>query len=275
MEFPKGGLIGKTVYTVRYLSELKISVYAAHACYFIVLALFPTLVLLLSLLRYTGLDVSTLTDMLRGVIPDALMISAERLIVSTYRNTSGTLISLSALAALWSASRGVYGLLTGLNAIYETDENRGYFFTRSVSMGYTFALLLVLLLTLLLSVFGNSLLQLLSSADSGLVFLLTNVLNLRFFLLLAVQTALFTAIFTVLPNRKNRIRDSFPGAVLAALGWLIFSGLYSVYVKHFAGLSNVYGSVYSVALSMLWLYCCVSILFYGGALNRYLEKSKK
>lgn len=274
MEFPRGGLIGKTVCAVRYLVNLKISVYAAHACYFIVLALFPTLVLLLSLLRYTGLDVYTLTDLLRGVIPDAFMLSAERLIVSTYRNTSGTVISLSALAALWSASRGVYGLLTGLNAIYEVPEDRGYFFTRWVSMGYTFALLLVLLLTLVLSVFGSSFLQLLSSSDSGLFFLLTKVVNLRFFLLLGVQTALFTAIFTVLPNRKNRIRDSFPGAVLAASGWLIFSGLYSVYVKHFAGLSNVYGSVYGVALSMLWLYCCVSILFYGGALNHYLTRSK-
>lgn len=268
--FPKGGLIGKTAAFAEYLVGLKVSVYAAHACYFIVLALFPTLLLLLSLLRYTGLDVNTLTDLLRGVIPDALMEPAKRLIVSTYRNTSGTVVSLSALAALWSASRGVYGLLTGLNAIYGVCEDRGYFFTRTVSIAYTFALLLVLPLTLLLSVFGNSLLQMLPLESSALLVFLSDVLDLRFFLLLMVQTALFTAIFTVLPNRRSRFRDSIPGAVLASLGWLVFSGLYSVYVEHFAGLSNIYGSVYGVALSMLWLYCCISIVFYGGALNSYL-----
>ena len=88
--------------------------------------------------------------------------------------------------------------------------------------------------------------------------------------LLAVQTAFFTAMFMVLPNGRNRFRDSLPGALLASSGWLIFSDLYSIYVEHFARLSNIYGSVYAVALAMLWLYCCMSIVFYGGSLNRYL-----
>ena len=74
----------------------------------------------------------------------------------------------------------------------------------------------------------------------------------------------------VLPNRKNRFSDSLPGAILASVGWLIFTQLFSLYVEHFGGYSNIYGSVYAVALSMLWLYCCLSILFYGGALNRLL-----
>ena len=77
--------------------------------------------------------------------------------------------------------------------------------------------------------------------------------------------------FTFLPNGRNRFRDTVPGALLASLGWLIFSDAYSIYVERFAGLSNIYGSVYAVALSMLWLYCCLSILFYAGALNQYLE----
>ena len=62
-------------------------------------------------------------------------------------------------------------------------------------------------------------------------------------------------------------------AVLAALGWQIFSNLYSVYVEHFTPLGNIYGSVYAVSLSMLWLYCCMSILFYGGVLNVLLREN--
>ena len=67
---------------------------------------------------------------------------------------SRAVVSVSALGALWSASRGVYGVLLGLNAIYGVRENRGYWYTRSISVLYTFALLMVLLLTLVLNLFG-------------------------------------------------------------------------------------------------------------------------
>ena len=102
-----------------------------------------------------------------------------------------------------------------------------------------------------------------------------DVVNLRFFVLLGIQTVLFTAIYVVLPNKRNRIRDSLPGAMLASAGWLIYTDLYSIYVNHFSGSANLYGPVYTVALSMLWLYFCLSILFYGGALNAYLTAQEK
>lgn len=274
-EFPRGGLIGKAVNLVMSVAEMKVPVYAAHASYFIVLAVFPTLVLLLSLLRYTGLEVQTLTEVLGGLIPAALLPAVKKLILNTYYSTTGTMVWLSALAALWSASRGVYGLLTGLNSIYDVAEDRGLIYTRSVSVLYTFLFLLVLLLTLVLHVFGTTLVQMLPVTDAPFWEFLTEVVDLRFFVLLGVQTLLFTAIFMVLPNRRNRFFDSLPGALLASIGWLVFSDLFSIYVEHFTRYATIYGSVYVVALSMLWLYCCVSIVFYGGALNYYLMDSKK
>jgi membrane protein len=178
------------------------------------------------------------------------------------------------VGALWSASRGIYGLMAGLNEIYDAPESRGYFKTRLLGMFYTVLFLLVLLVTLVLGVFGDSLLQLLPPASGGLGLLLTEVIDLRFFLMLFLQTALFCAMFIVLPNRHNSFRESLPGAVLASTGWLIFSQLFSFYVEHFSGYANVYGSVYAVALSMLWLYCCMSIVFCGGALNQILLEKK-
>lgn len=269
-EFPRGGIIGKTVHLFRDLSRLRVPVYAANACYFIVLAVFPALLVLLGLLRYTPLEVERLGEMLEGILPEVLLDPAEELILLTYDNTSGAALGLSAVTALWSASRGIYGLLTGLNAIYDVSEDRGYVYTRLLSVVYTFAFLLVLLLTLGLHVFGTSLLGLLERSGAPFFRFLLNLIDLRFFLLLFVQTGIFCAMFMVLPNRRNRFWDSLPGALLASLGWLVFSDLYSIYVERFARLTNVYGSVYAVALSMLWLYCCMSIVFYGGALNRYL-----
>ena len=256
----------------RRIVQLNIPLYASHASFFIALAVFPTLVLLMGLLRYTGLDAELVTEMLHGILPTALMPAAQRLIQNTYKASSGTLLSISAVTALWSASRGIHGLRAGLNAIYGVKENRGYFRTRFLSVFYTVAFLLTLLLTLILHVFGNTLQQWLPLSENPLLQLLDSVVDLRFFVLLFLQTGLFTAMFMALPNCKNKFSDSFPGAVLASAGWLLFSNLFSVYVEYFSDYANVYGSVYTVALSMLWLYFCLCLLFCGGALNKIMIK---
>jgi len=269
-QLPKGGLIGKTVGILKDIASLDIPVHAANACYFIILAVFPTLVLLMSLLRYTGLDVIDLVHMLEGVIPTALLPEAEQLILNTYESTSKAVIGLSAATALWSASRGIYGLLTGLNAVYGVSEDRGWLYTRSISVLYTFLFLLVLLLTLVLHVFGTTLLNMLSASENPLLRFLTGVVDLRYFLLIFIQTVLFTAMFMVFPNKRNSLGNSLPGALLASIGWLVFSHLYSIYVEYFPSYANIYGSVYAVALTMLWLYFCILIVFYGGLLNRII-----
>lgn len=273
---PKGGIVAKLRRAGQELRQLRIGVHAANTSYFLILSIFPTLVLLLSLLRYTRFTEVDLVALLEGMIPTALLPEAEVLIHQMEINTSSAVVSLSAFGALWSASRGIFGLLTGLNAIYGVPENRGYFYTRAISLLYTFAFLVVLLLTLVLHVFGTGLLELLRQSTGGFLRFLLRVIDLRFFLLLALQTALFSAMFMALPNRKNRLSDSLPGAFLASSGWLIFSHLFSVYVENFSNYTSVYGSVYAMAVSMLWLYFCISILFYGGLLNRYLmERPEK
>lgn len=252
---------------------MNIRLYAANAGFFVVLSLFPMLVLLLSLLRYTGLQVQTLEAVLEGIIPTALMPTVHDLLLNTYTNTSGTVVSISALVSLWSSSRGIHGILTGLNAIYGVSEARSYLHTRLLSLLFTFLFLVVILLTLALHVFGTAIVGMIPPNATNVLNFLNDVVHLRFFLLLFVQTLLFTLVFTVFPSGKHPLSASLPGALLASIGWLVFSDLYSIYVTHFASLRNIYGSVYSVALSMLWLYCCLSILFYGGALNRYLQEN--
>ena len=272
-EFPQGGLIGKSVYVWRRISGLRVSLYAANASFFLVLAVFPGLMLLLGLLRYTPLEVEGLGELLAGFLPEALAEGAEELILLTYDNTSGITLGLSAVTTLWSASRGTYGIITGLNAVYEAEESRGYLYIRFLSVVYTFGFLLVLILTLGFHVFGTRLLGLLQNRYHPLLQFWMELVDLRFFLLLFLQTGIFAAMYMVLPNQKNRFWDALPGALLASSGWLVFSDLYSIYVAHFAHLSNVYGSVYAVPLSMLWLYFCMAIVFYGGALNRLLTNS--
>ena len=259
---------------LRSLAALHVSQYAASTGFFILLSSFPALVLLLGLLQYTGLRVENLVAVLEELIPEALTPGLEEIISDAYAAGSGAMVGLSALTALWSASRGIYGRLKGLNAIYGVRETRGYLRTRLISVAYTFAFLLILVLTLILHLFGSTLLALLRSRPGSFAAFLADTLNLQNFLLPMMQTLIFTVMFMVLPGRRSTFRESLPGAALAAVGWLIFSDLYSIYVEQFAPLSSVYGSVYAVALSMLWLYCCLSIVFYGGALNHFLQQKQ-
>lgn len=270
-QFPKGGLIGKGYAAVQAISRMHIPLHAAYAAYFITLAIFPGLLLILSILGYAGLDVTNLLELLAEILPKALMGMAEDLVFSVYQNASGTVLGISAVAALWSASRGIYGVLRGLNAIYDVSESRSYLYTRSISLVYTFFFLVVLVLTLVLHVFGNTLLNMLTMVDNPVLIFLVDLIDLRFVLLLVIQSLFFSLMFMMLPNKRNRFWESLPGGIFASLGWLVYSDLFSIYVENFNRYSNIYGSVYAVALGLLWLYCCMSILFYGGALNRYLK----
>lgn len=273
-KYPKGGMIGKVRDFLAKLQRMEIPTHASHACYFIVLAVFPALVLVLGMLRYTPLEASDLMELAEGLLPDALEPYIWRLISGTYDNTSKVVVSFSAVTALWSAGRGLHGLCQGLNAVYGVEEERSWLHTRLLSTVYTILFLLVLLLTLVLHVFGNTIIELFR-ADYAVVTMWMDLIDLRFFLLVFTQTMLFCAMFMYLPARKNGFRESLPGALFASLGWMTFSSVFSVYVENFSDYTNIYGSVYAVALAMLWLYMCVSILFYGAVLNRFLMEGRK
>lgn len=270
MEFPKGGLIGKISAFAAQLRRMNIPLYAANAGYFMVLSVFPMLVLLISALRYTDLDALDLLNLISGYLPAALLDEARALLIHTYAYSGAAVVSVSAAGALWSSSRGVYSILRGLNAIFDVREDRSWLHQRLVSMGYTFAFFVVLILSLIVNVFGRSVLDRLPQGQ--LWRFLSGIVDFRFLLMTFLQTALFAAMYAVLPNRKNTLTGSLPGALAASLGWQVFSGLFSWYVEHFGSYSGIYGSVYAVALGMLWLYFCLCLLFFGAAVNAMLPQ---
>lgn len=256
---------------VRRFARLRLGLYAANVCYFLVLSLFPGLLVVLVCLRFTPLSATDLIFLVEGLVPSALMGAAETLIVNAYYSSSGTLISLSAVAAVWSASRSIYGLMAGLNRVYGAREDRSFLRRRLISAVYMVLFLGVLVLTLGLHVFGNQIITWLERSGG----ILGRVLNLRLMALVAVQTLVFALMYKVLPNRANSFSGSLPGALGAALGWQVLSQLFSVYAAGYGDYAAIYGPVWLMAMGMLWLYCCTLILLVGGLVNRLLEKSEK
>ena len=256
----------------RFLKPMCIPLHSAYTGFFLILSLFPSLLLFLGLLKYTNLQINSLTAFMEGFLPQALLPTAQALIKASYAGSSGTVVSVSAAAALWSASRGMFGLLGGLSAIYGAPMAPSYWRRRIWSVIYTFLFLVVLVVTLIAHIFGTAILDYLWMTTTPALMTLMSIIDLRFVLLLLLQTSLFTAMYALLSGKRRALRDCFPGAVVASLGWLVFSRLFSIYVEHFSDYSNIFGSIYALALGMLWLYFCICIVFYGSAFNRWLEE---
>lgn len=258
-----------------FLKPMAIPLHSAYTSFFLILSLFPSLMLLLGVLRATDIQLEDVIAFLEGFLPHALLPTAQALLQASYRSEEVALVSISAITALWSASRGMYGMVNGLHAIYGNHKAKGYWQRRFFSVLYTFLFLVVLLLTLIAHIFGTAILDYLWMTTSPALMTLMSIVDLRFILLLLLQTTLFTAMYALLSGQRRAAKDCFPGAVVASLGWLLFSRLFSVYVEYFAGYTNIFGSIYALALGMLWLYFCICIVFYGSALNRFLvEKGK-
>lgn len=258
-----------------FLRPMNISIHSAYTSFFLVLSLFPALMLVVGILTYTSLDVEDLLQLLGQLLPAPFMPMVERLLNGAYDASSAPLLSVSAVTAVWSASRGVLGLKEGFNAIYGLREKRNYLITRGIGMVYTALFVAVLLLTLVLHVFGTTILDYLRMTTDPLLLFLMDVIDLRFVLLLGLQTALFSTMYAALPNQRINPLHCIPGAVFASLGWLTFSDLFALYVEYFPKYANIFGSIYAVALAMLWLYCCVNIVFYGAVINRAIAQRKK
>lgn len=256
------------------LRDDSISAFAAQAAFFIILSFFPFVMFLLTLLNYLPISVETLQTYVAGIFPGTIHNILQTVLAELVEKSSGTILSVTVITALWSASRGMLALVRGLNAVYGYKETRNYVLIRSISMLYTLGFAALLIITLVVLVFGNQLYQLVISKLPFLSDLVLVIMSLRFLVTMAVLTLFFLLMYLLIPNRKSNILMELPGALLTAAGWLGISFLFSVYIDHMDGYSYTYGSLTTLAICMLWLYFCMYILFIGAELNMLLANRK-
>lgn len=255
---------------LREIGRMQIPVYAGNASFFLLLSCFPLTSLLLALLPYTVGTRSDLMTLLLGVVPQTLLPFFSYLTDALDTASRPAVVSASALITLWSASKGLLSLLRGLNAVCNAEETRGFLRVRLLCTAYTLLFLLSLILTLTLHVWGRQLLAVLTAHKARLALLLSGLLQHLHLYSAAFLTALFSALFLALPCRRTPLSHALPGAAAAAAVWIAFSYAFSFYVNRFSSVPQLYGGLAAIALTMLWLYSCLSILFYGAYLNELL-----
>lgn len=248
-----------------------VGVYAANAAFFVLLSLFPAMMLLIALLQYTPLTPTDLQLALSGFIPDALSPLLDYMTQELFAANSVGLISLTAVFAVWSSSRGVYSLICGLNQVCGIRETRTRLILRLRSAMDTVLLLFALIVTLILHLFGTTLSSRLR--ERGLT-VIASLLEMKYLFSFTALTVLFAVFYLRFPNRQLQIADVLPGAFGTAICWIGFSSLFTFYISHTGNYSLYYGSLSVIAMTMLWLYVCMCIFFYGGLLNHLLAARK-
>lgn len=253
------------------LRDDSVSAFAAQAAFFIILSVFPFLMFLLTLLHYLPVSIGDIHIITESLLPETVHLMLQSVILELSINSSGAVLSVTVIAALWSASRGMLALSRGLNAVYRYKETRNYFALRITAAFYTLIFTLLLIATLVVLVFGNQLYHFIIVRVPLLEELAFLILSLRSLVTMAVLTATFLLMYLFIPNRKSSFFAELPGAVLTAGGWLGFSYLFSFYIDHMGSFSYLYGSLTVLAVCMLWLYFCMYILFVGAEVNMVLS----
>lgn len=234
-------LIKSIKYFLRKISASRISAYAAQTAYFMFLSLIPLIMLLLSMLQLFGDVGVAVTETISEVMPGILGEFINDFIVEIMSDGRLTMTILSALLLIWSASRGVFSIIGGLNSVYEIKESRKYVWVRFLSVLYTLAFVIIVCSVLLIMVFGDALIDLANSFFPNLKGLVYIISSLRYILGFIILVLFFSIIYKSMPSKKMKFLDQIPGAVIAGAGWVSFSILFSFYVDNFSNYANVYG----------------------------------
>ncbi len=251
------------------LDRNHLKAYAAEAAFFLVLSLVPTILLLLTLIQFTPVTEENVIVAVEQIFPsdiNAFVIS----IVNEVYNKSTSVIPITAITAMWSASRGVLSMVSGLNWIFSVDNQKNYVYTRVRATIYTLFFVVALVLTLAVLVFGNKISVFVAMNIPLFQHLIDLIIQIRVLGFLAVLVLIFMVAYRFLPSERSTIKNQFPGALFAAVGWIGCSFAFSVYVDVYNGFANMYGSLTTIVLIMLWLYFCMYSMLIGARINVYI-----
>lgn len=248
---------------------------AAQMAYFFLLALFPLMIFMVTLLGYLPIDPNEVFNTIKDFAPaDSLSLVQDTLLEVT-SNQNGGLLSVGILGTIWSASNAMNAVIKGLNYAYDVKESRAFYVARGLSILLTFAFIFIIAVMLILQVFGEQIgkfaFEFLGMGDQFLIVWTW----IRFLLPPVVLFLVFVGLYYLAPNLKVKYVTVLPGALFATIGWIVVSLGFSFYVNNFGNYSATYGSIGGVIVLMIWLYLSAMIILIGGEVNALRNDQKR
>jgi membrane protein len=259
------------------VGEANLFLVAGGVTYALILALFPGLAALVSLygLVFDPAQIEQQIGALSGVLP----VQTQQLLSQQLHSlveASGGALRLGAvvgiLLALWSASRGMSGIITAINIAYEEKERRGFFKLNLIALGLTLGLLVAGIIVITLIGVLPAAVQILA-VGGGTKWLLFLV---QWPLLVVLMMFGLAVLYRYAPDRdKPQWRWVSPGALVATILWIIASVGFTVYVANFNSYDKTYGSLGGVVVLLTWLYLSTLVILFGAAINTQSEKQTR
>jgi len=242
--------------------------FAAALAYYFVLALFPFLIFLSAVVAHLPLPdfFGQVMGLIARVVPAASMGPLTTLMKDTIFSRHSSLLTVGILFTLWSASSGFTALIDALNTAYNVSETMRYWKTRSLALGLTFSVGLLLIIALGLLLVGPSLSKwFTTTVRMGRIWP-----YVRWSVAIACTVLAVELLYFVAPNEKNRFVSTLPGALIAVGGWIGLCYLLGIYFQEFSAYSKGYGSL-GVALAFsIWLYWTGFVILIGAQFNSEL-----
>ncbi len=260
-------------------SEDNLSDSAAGLTYYGLLAVFPALIALVSIVGLVGNPASTthtLTQIVDKLGPGSATQTFAGPIksITAHKSAAGILLIVGIVAALYSASSYVGAFMRACNVIYETPEGRPFWKLRPLQMLVTLVMLLLLIVVALALVLTGPIVSAVAS-PLGIGSTAISVWNIaKWPVLVVVMIVIFTVLFYAAPNVKLRgFRWVMPGAAFALVVWLLASVAFAFYVANFGSYDKTYGTLGGVIAFLVWLWITNSALLLGAELNAERERT--
>ena len=251
---------------------------AAELSYYFLLALFPFLIFLTSVIGLVlGSGTGTrhaLFDYLARIMPPSAFQLIANTMIEVSSSSGGGKLSFGILAALWAASNGLGAITESLNTAYDLKETRAWWKQRLTAIGLTMALSVLIIGALVLVVAGGKIAEWLAATYGfGPVFPLTWKI-IQWPAVLACMTFAFALIYYFAPDfREQAWQWLTPGSAIGVALWLLVSLAFRVYLHFFDSYSATYGSLGAVIILMLWLYLTGAAVLIGGEVNSEIENA--
>ncbi|EOS31974.1 MAG: YihY/virulence factor BrkB family protein [Lachnospiraceae bacterium] len=267
----------KTIYEIGYSFVRKVkfdhvSSFAGHAALFLLMSIFPMAMFCISIFSYLPIDIGRLTQYLLTIIPEGSLPLVNQILAEAYAGSTTIMTSFTMLVMLFCASKGVYAVIIGMNAVYGIRETRGTMLLYALAAAYVVIFFAAIGLMMILIVLGNNIFNWLLQFVPGMIAFDRLFRYGKYLCMLVFLLVFFLLVYMNVPDRRSKIRYEFFGALFSTVAWLAYSWAFSYYISNFANYSVTYGSLATVVIFILWLYGTMNIVFVGAEINVVLRK---
>lgn len=241
---------------------------SAELAYYILLALFPVLLAVANVIPLLPLPTEQILEYVQLAVPDEVATVILPILEGYLSGGSGGAFSLGVFISLWPASKAFSVFQRVLNQVYDAEVRKNFIITRIFSFATAILLVLLLGVVAFLFVFGKEMLQLIQSLlPFEIIGIISTFEQLRWVTAFTVLILVMAFVYYFIPNVKWKIKYAFPGAAFSAVGFLLISQLFSLYISVAGGASLGTGTIGVFIVLMVWLFLLGNVFIVGGVVN--------